>query len=473
MEECDGRKGGEAMEQGMTRYPCHRGFMLVTVLVITAIGLLFGAGALLLFRYQCQLRIDRQHELEKVYAVRSALNYIKGNSTAIDEDGTMFSYHTVSGRDLGLLVKPVAEIFPVVTNIRHFVMERGDINGKIDPENGSASKGWHCSSPDYECGWDSKTNLIMDVTYYGLAFADKVSPKGARWWVNIGMADTGGWLQEDYGRRYYFLPSNYAGTDSSRAGDIIRLCIIRSVTNAENQVGRQYGWPLSKEGERAIVFQVRELTKSNEQNNGVVENNAVMSISEYEYTQGAVKESIVCGPHKCPSSYRMGLQLSEDKVSAFYIENAAGEDINKQKPRGGYTFYDVGQLTSETYNYFAEGSEVIDGKIHAPDLRAVFEVEAASEKRADGLELSELGTSDITKLTRFRVTPAYQFDVFIEHPTGVTNRATVAQKTGYSRRVGRKIESNYTVLTYDTHGTDNKGFRKDEKDWAAKRGGGE
>ena len=82
MEECDGRKGGEAMEQGMTRYPCHRGFMLVTVLVITAIGLLFGAGALLLFRYQCQLRIDRQHELEKVYAVRSALNYIKGNSTA-------------------------------------------------------------------------------------------------------------------------------------------------------------------------------------------------------------------------------------------------------------------------------------------------------------------------------------------------------------------------------------------------------
>ena len=62
--------------------------MLVTVLIVTMVGLLFGAGALLLFKFQCQLRIDRQHELEKVYAVRSALNYIKKAASGIPEEGT-------------------------------------------------------------------------------------------------------------------------------------------------------------------------------------------------------------------------------------------------------------------------------------------------------------------------------------------------------------------------------------------------
>ena len=132
------------MEQGMTRPSMKRGFMLITVLVITAVGLLFGAGALLLFRFQCQMRIDRQHELEKVYAVRSVLNYIRCRDDIVSEK--WFKYHTMSERDLRLLVKPVDAFFPVASNENHFVMERGDFH-LVD--NGKALGGYE-SDTDYE-----------------------------------------------------------------------------------------------------------------------------------------------------------------------------------------------------------------------------------------------------------------------------------------------------------------------------------
>ena len=106
----------------MTVPSARRGFILITVLIVTAVGLLFGAGALLLFRYQCQQRIDRQHELEKLCAVRSALNYIQTTSTEIEEGGKSFRYHTASERDLGVHVHPVAPIFPSDVE-KHLFME--------------------------------------------------------------------------------------------------------------------------------------------------------------------------------------------------------------------------------------------------------------------------------------------------------------------------------------------------------------
>lgn len=449
-----------------------RGFMLITVLVITAVGLLFGAGALLLFRYQCQMRIDRQHELEKVYAVRSALNYTRQKSVTIPDGGKEFAFHTVSGRDLKLFVKPAGDIFPDPTNDLHFVMERGDfVNASVS--GGSAPRGWYNSSLDYECGWIGATNLVMgnsDGERFGIAFEDKSeNTDGAdnmRWWINIGMRGTGGWLQEDYGRRYFFHPRSYAGTDSQNNGDSMRLCVIRNVTNRSDQVGAgcRHGWPLSQEGEKAIVFQVREIHGSSAENR-----NATVALYEFAYSGGVLTQTpIDIGNFQCPSRTRMGIQLADDKICVFYIENAAGELVDKGKPKGGYVFSNIGQLSTGMYEYFSgeiqiggtqyKGIWTNDyGQIQAPELRVVVEAEATAEKRKNG----NLGSSDVDFLTRFRVTPAYQYDVFVEHPATVTNRATVAQITGTGGRGG----TGYTMLTYDTHGTDNKGFRKDEKDF--------
>ena len=193
------------MEQRMMISQCKRGFILVTVLIVTAVGLLFGAGALLLFRFQCQLRIDRQHELEKIYAVRSALNYIRTTAygttgdNGIPVEGRVFGYHTQSERNLKLLVKPVAPIFPNTNDLRnsHFVMERGDL--KIPLAVATSTNGWYSSDFDYECGVSGDTKLNVDSENYigniGLKFGDATTTNGVRWWVNIGMRGTGGWPQ--------------------------------------------------------------------------------------------------------------------------------------------------------------------------------------------------------------------------------------------------------------------------------------
>lgn len=436
------------------------GFMLVTVLIVTAVGLLFGAGALLLFRFQCQLRIDRQHELEKVYAVRSALNYTR-TIREIPDAGRPFRYETGSGRNLGLLVKPVEPLFPNVSNESHFVMERGDFR---------VLTGQYNSLPDYEYGAVGVTNLFIDKVdddgKAGLVFKDLTATNGVKWWVNVGMRDTGSWLQEDYGRRYFFWPLDYVGGNVATK-DLMRLCLIRNVTNETNAAGRRHGWPLSQEGERALVFQIRPMAGANV-------SNAEMTFSEFVYRDGTVTTKQLLYWNNVPSLCNMGLQLAGNKVCVFYIGNAQQNDENVNLASRGYTFSKSVEMTLDTYRYFAEAQTVggkeyggiftnAYGMVQAPELRAVFEVEAASDMRGDGVTLD---ASNCDSLTRFRVTPAYQYDIYLEHPAAVTNRATVAQKIGDYDRWGRE----YTILTYDTHGTEHKGFRRDEREQARKNG---
>ena len=450
--------------------------MLITVLIVTAVGLLFGAGALLLFRYQCQQRIDRQHELEKVYAVRSAMNYIRTYSSVIPDVGMPFRYYTGSARDLGLLIRPVSPRFPSLET--HFRMERGDglfpvrsdeVNNPTDYEFGKfQGVGGYCRSLDYEYGAIGVTNLLMsntdgksDKPNVGLAFKDFSATNGVKWWVNIGMRGTGGWLEEDYGRRYYFYLKNCVGlanddetTEIKR--DLIRLCIIRNVTNELEDVGCRRGWPLSQEDERAVVFETSLMTGDN----------SALSLYEYVYKAGIIHTNLLLRQEKCQARYGMGFQISDNKITMFYVYNA-----------GGYFFSPTVDLSPQTYAYFAQeqtigtgvgrktyGGVVTNeyGKIKAPELRAVFEVEASSSLRP-----SATRDSDVDFLSNFKVTPAYQYDIYLEHPTLVTNRATVAQIFGmYNRDV-----PGYTVLTYDTHGTENKGFRKDEREAERKRNG--
>lgn len=430
--------------------------MLVTVLIFTAVGLLIGAGTLLLFRFQCQMRIDRQHELEKVYAVRSALNYIMACDGNIKESGKSFGYHTGSERNLGLLVKPVKAIFPDLNNAKHFAMQQKENPFTVSVDQYNINR-------DYEYG--STTNLMDKSIYgkcssgYGLVFGDLEATSNAKWWVNIGMRDTGGWLQEDYGRRYYFQALEFLEVNAGGTNDIMRLCIIRNVTNTTEGVGRKYGWPLSQKNERALVFEISPSQLDNNNNT----NNAEMVCYEWVHNGVAIKKDERIRWQNRPSRGYMGLQVADDKISIFYIGNAT---VNTIPDGGGYSFSPSVSLTPDTYNYFSRPVEIggitypgvitnLEGKVQAPELRAVFEVEAVANDRKGGVH-------NVDFLTNFKVTPAYQYDVFLEHPAFVTNRATVAQKIGtYNRSSGQY----FTVLTYDTHGTDHKGFRQDEREY--------
>ena len=438
--------------------------MLVTVLVIAGIGLLFGAGALLLFRYQCQMRIDRQHELEKVYAVRSVLNYARTKDD-IPVAGKTFQYHTGSGRDLKLVAKPVEAIFPTNSVAHLFMTNKNDTlsGGFVVPclEQYSIERDYEYGAAGVAENYDVTGSMTGNIAAenetlksYGLAFMDTAETNNVRWWVNIGMPGTGGWQQDNYGRRYWFYRKNYIGSAETGAmGDIVRLCLIRNVENALKPPGQRHGWPLS-EGERALVLEIRA---RNVGSSGVTD----MRFSEFRWTAGGVvSENQHVWQFNDTLCY-MGIQLAQRNVSVFYISTSGGGDPWTRP----YTFLgeDSVEMTKDTYDYFAEGSVVdADGKItQAPELRAVFEVEAASNLR-NGTQ-----RTDFERLTDFKVTPAYQYDIFLEHPASVVNRATVAQRV-VAGEYDRKGTSN-TIRTYDTHGTDNKGFRKDEKDFEESR----
>ena len=445
----------------------HSGFMLVTVLIITSIGLLFGVGALLLFKFQCQLRIDRQHELEKVYAVRSALNYVLKNDKIVD-GGLPLRYYTGSDRDLGLLIKPVDRIFPSKNCHLNIATNDSILNFRLD---GGESQ--YNRDLDYEYGalnWnegEGEQKLLQEIansdgSEYGLSFSGSTETNQPIWWVNIGMRDIGGWLEADYGLRYFFKVQTYfAGTDSEYKKDAIRLCLIRNTTNEFEAAGRRHGWPLS-ENECALVFEVRP-----DQDALSVEKESLTTIrlSEYVCLGGMTNiYPLICWTGKMPTLVcYMGMQLAGDRATVFYITKGAGADSPFDH---AYNFYSEAVQIKKSLNYFAEGCEKDgDGRIvMAPDLRAVFEVEGLSDKRPDEV------SSGRDFLTDFRVTPAYQYDIFIEHPSNVTNLATVAQKV-LVEKGARASQDRNAVRTYDTHGTEHKGFRRDER--LARQKGGE
>ena len=414
----------------------------MTVLIVTAVGLLFGAGALLLFRYQCQLRIDRQHELEKVYAVRSALNYMK--SETVTDTGQEFVYRNEnSGRDLRLFVYPSKAFFPLTNDVqhvkdmeaRHFVMDWGDFD-----INNADRQNQYDSRLDYGYGAvgvevDDLTNTIkgIDGSTRGLIFDSRFATNdGVRCWVNIGMRKTGGWLQEEYGRRYAFYPKRVG------PNDVVRLWLIRApegASDASNGCG--FGWPPPSDA-HPLMFEFK--------------NRKDMSLYECDGDHPRNKPL-------CSASYvgemNFGIQLAHDKASVFYIENKASDADADDPFLRGYTFSSVATMSESTYKYFSDGSERNDeGKIiSAPDMRVVFEV------------MLERGGENV-ELQHFKVTPGYQYEVSLEHPKGVINRATVAQRMG---QYARGKVTLYSIMTYDTHGTENKGFRKDEREAGRKR----
>lgn len=442
--------------------PCcsQNGFVLLTVLVVAAIGLLFGAGALLLFRYQCQLRIDRQHEFEKVYAVRSALNYVRTYTDEIDEDvGLPFTYRTYSGRDLNLLVKPVERIFPD-TKKGHFCMEEaGAFGGDV-----KTTTGGYNTEYDYEYGVIGTTNALISIVETsgerGLAFTDSMATNGVTWWVNIGMRETEGWLKSEYGLRYYFHPRNYVGENDNTSRDVMRFCIIRN-TNHNDKVECKYGWPLSP-NEKALVFQIKPGESTPE---GGDRFDAVMSFAEYVCNEdgSVVTNAYPSWSERIPSYFPMGLQVAKDRVTMFYINDS---DVSEPASRG-YRFSQTMILSPLTYEYFRKVCKFDDNGnvLEAPELRVVIEVDAVSSKRNGGMMTAD----EYDMVTKLRVTPAWQYDVYLEHPEGVINLATVAQKIGTHEYDFDYPD--YSLLTYDTHGTENKGFRKDERDAERKRNG--
>jgi hypothetical protein len=88
------------------------GYILPMVLVVALIGVLLGLGRLMMFKYQTQIRIDRQREIDRVLATRSALEYIEQNMRRVYATSVTnhFVYYAGNGREIDVTVRPVTRL---------------------------------------------------------------------------------------------------------------------------------------------------------------------------------------------------------------------------------------------------------------------------------------------------------------------------------------------------------------------------
>ena len=84
--------------------------LIALVLLIAAVGLLFGLGRLSEYRHRCEWRFDRQFELEKIMAARSAVNYLQKN-VSCGEGEKIFAYNTARGREITTTIAPAKRLY--------------------------------------------------------------------------------------------------------------------------------------------------------------------------------------------------------------------------------------------------------------------------------------------------------------------------------------------------------------------------
>ena len=451
-------------------FSAHGGFVIPAVLLVALVGVLFGAGRLMMYRYQCQLRIDRQHEIEKQDAVKSMLNWLRCNSgnTSVISYTNELKVVAASGREINVISVPTPVLFPdnvaydalrldnhfsvasYVGNCASLVeVNTGDTGSKCykigDPMDSSARTfglGAFCSRDEYAPLLRRKTSTGRGAggrpvtTYEDRLYFRGMTNSGEHAEVSIEMSKIGGWWNDDYGRRYE------VNFDEMGSNTYQRIYLMRKATP----------WPLANNGVAlCLEFYRGELEQDN--------------VMQAFYFRGSVKSPVKSktggdvirkwrrvdesNNGSLSSNGPKGIQLAGHYLSIF---GATAEN---------YIFSnEIGYLDEDVYRAFTENASIASSD--QGDLKMVVQVESRGE------------VSSCTGISKIEVTPAYKFDVYLEYPID-PNRAfeewgpslklaTVAQPCTPDR-----ANANPVVITYDTHGTENKGFRKDEREAERKR----
>lgn len=85
-------------------------FLIMTALLVALIGILFGIGRLALYRYQCQIRFDRQSEVDRILATRSALRWLE-TTPELPSDEKSKLYIGSNGQVYTVIIRPVEPIY--------------------------------------------------------------------------------------------------------------------------------------------------------------------------------------------------------------------------------------------------------------------------------------------------------------------------------------------------------------------------
>lgn len=389
--------------------PGRAGFVLPALLILAFVGVLFGLGRVLLFRYQCQQRIERQHELEKQYAVRSALRWIEtrssGDLTAMEAvESRKFLLCSRSDRVLDVDVRPVKPIYP--SQAGHFNITNGASYSSADVVL-SGPVGMHpvFVSDTRVCQIGPGTNTMGQVGQ-----------------ILVNMTGTGSWLDDSYGRRYMVDIGDINAPPSGK-GDTVRLYI--SPTDSDAAIGMT-----------------------------VVPTNSTVRVDIWCRAPGGGVE--ILGSNVLSSASvsvvpanGKGLQLAENQIVAYYWKQAGLANVC-----GTYEFSSPCVIPDETLQYFREiGSDPDEQR--GKDLEMVLEVENTGPM---------LSVNDKNRNTfkRFQVLPAYEFEVFLnwegsQHEDEIATVVHVAPGA-------RKKERENKAYIYDTPGVSVRGYARKRQD---------
>lgn len=383
--------------------PGRAGFILPALMILALVGMLFGLGRVLLYRYQCQIRIDRQHELEKRSAVRSALRWIEtrdqkqlADTEAVD--ATPFECVSRTGRRIDVQVRSVKPIYPA---------DSGDF---------SITDG---ASYAYACVTRSEPGP-MQPFFLNAENGCKIGPgtntAGEAGWISVDMSGTGSWLDEVYGRRYMVDVGDF---NAGGRGDEMRLSI--------SPVGSTAAIGLTMKSRDAV--------------------NATVDVWHRDPATGV--EAII-GTNVLPGSdiglqNGKGLQIAGNQVIAYHWVQITGNP----NICGTYTFSpQYCTVPESTMAHFRDPLSGGSGKA----LRMTLEV------KNTGLPLTEAGNGNTFK--RFQVLPAYEFEVLLnwEESGREDEVATVVHVSPSVRKAGRAMENKAYI--YDTPGVSVRGYAR-------------
>lgn len=461
-------------------FKAHDGFVIPAVLLVALFGIMFGVGRLLMYRYQCHLRIDRQCEIEKENAVKSMLNWLRVNSGDASIDSTNELHITTpSGREVNVISIPTPILFPnhatydSNSHSNHFSvaeymrgnLEQTTVDYSVAGDNfykftigrnpNSELIGWCDDMYSKTFGvrilrekgglepllWYNNMNGERGVYFAGITNG-QVSTA-----LSIEMLGIGGWWNDTYGRRYEV---NFKRVGANTR---FRMYLMR----------KNVTWPLTGNGVALCLEYIIEDSEDDEKNRMQAfyfDANKSWPVQTKDHsgcvTRGRYFDS---GASPLSSDGPKGMQLAGRHLSIYGAS------------RQNYIFSkNVGYIDDDGF-YAAFTNQTNDVLGDRGDLKMVLEVWPYDEKR-----IGNTGEGSSTVIYEIEVRPAYKFDIYLEYPIKPLRRfgewdpdfklATVVQ-TGMPDRQN----PNPIAIIYDTPGTENKGWRKDEREAEKKRNG--
>ena len=457
----------------MTTFSARPGFALPVVLFISLLGIFLGFGRLLVFHNQCRLRIDRQQEYEKVFAVRSALNRLQNGTTrtlSLPVEGAEESIVmcTDSSRKVKVLTHPADAIFPISDNPEHFFVGREKANalGKVErfyQIDGTSYRYGSSVSGDKALRTGALERVLTGDYHVCLMPTNAVAGDKCR--LSLDMTGTGRWSDDPFGRRYAFNVYAFCGTNEH---DQVYFILRRKRANEifGGTVGfldkLDESWRPRQDGE-SVIYAVLETSEFGARS---------FTAWTQSYDKGKLQDPVPCAPMGSSSGFDQaqlavlqsgkgfGIQLVGRNLTLFQA-SAVGTTISKR-----HDLFGTAQIPDLVYQNFTNDMKTVGAEAPTLSTDMVMELEI----RAGSWREYAQGTVDApNKFNRLEVFPAYEFEIRIENwnermreDVLIEPKLATVVHLEFDRAQSESAPCR-AAIAYDTHGTEIKGWRTGER----------